>query len=125
MITLTQPRFCLACSKQVRGRSDKKFCDDLCRNHYNNRLKAAGNNTVRNINHALAKNRRILESMIAEGEEMARTSKEALLQQGFRFRYFTHRQTGKNGTRYSFCYDYGYLPLGDDEYLLVREAAEP
>ena len=120
MITLTQPRLCLACSKQVRGRSDKKFCDDLCRNNYNNHIKAAGNNHVRNINHALAKNRRILEQLIADGEEMARAGREQLLQLGFSFTYYTHQFKNKKGSVFSCCYDYGYLPLGDDEYLVIK-----
>jgi hypothetical protein len=41
---------CLACDKPLKGRTDKKFCDDYCRNNYNNQLKAAKNNVVRNIN---------------------------------------------------------------------------
>ena len=124
MTTHSQPRYCLACNKIVRGRSDKKFCDDLCRNNYNNHIKAAGNNKVRNVNNALAKNRRILESLIADGEEMARTTKEILLQHGFRFTYFTHQQTNLKGSTYLFCYDHGYLPLENENYLVIKSADE-
>lgn len=120
MTTATQPKYCLACNKTVRGRSDKKFCDDFCRNNYNNQLKASSHNLVRNINNALAKNRRILESLISEGEEMAKTTKEKLLQNGFRFKYATHHYTNKKGSTYCFCYDYGYLPLENDGYLIVK-----
>ena len=60
---LAQSKNCLACDKPVKGRTDKKFCDDFCRNKYNNQLKAGCNNYVRNINNALGKNRRILESL--------------------------------------------------------------
>ena len=120
MTTATQPKYCVACNKTVRGRSDKKFCDDFCRNNYNNQLKASCHNLVRNINNALAKNRRILESLISEGEEMAKTTKEKLLQNGFRFKYATHHYTNKKGSTYCFCYDYGYLPLENDGYLIVK-----
>ena len=32
-----EPKPCLSCSKPVKGRTDKKFCDDYCRNSYHNR----------------------------------------------------------------------------------------
>ena len=78
---ITQPanlKNCLLCNKPVKGRTDKKFCDDYCRNIYNNQLKAPENNLVRNINHALGKNRRILEGLIVDGDEMAKATKETL-----------------------------------------------
>ena len=120
MTTDTTSRLCLACSKPVKGRTDKKFCDDYCRNNYNNQLKADSNNLVRNVNNALGKNRRILESMINDGEEMAKTNKEKLSEKGFLFKYMTHTYTNKKGNTYFFCYDYGYLPLEHDWYLIVR-----
>lgn len=113
-------KFCLSCSKPVKGRTDKKYCDDYCRNNYNNQLKAASNNLVRNIQHALGKNRRILEAILPPKEEMAKVSKEKLLQEGFQFKYLTHLETNKKGTTYHFCYDHGYLPLENDAYLIVR-----
>ncbi len=115
-----QPRLCLTCGKPVKGRTDKKFCDDYCRNNYNNQLKADNNNLVRNINNALRKNRRILEGTIRAGEEMTKTTRDKLLQMGFQFKYMTHLYTNKKGTTYFFCYDHGYLPLEDDWYLLVK-----
>ncbi len=120
MTTAEDQKFCLACNKAVKGRTDKKFCDDYCRNRFNNQLKSESNNLVRNINNALGKNRRILESIINEGEEMAKTSKEKLIQKGFLFKYITHTYTNKKGTNYFFCYDHGYLPLENDWYLIVR-----
>ena len=73
-------RACLTCETMLRGRIDKKFCDDYCRNSYNNQLKASKNNLVRNINNALGKNRRILESFFKHGEDTAKTTKEKLLE---------------------------------------------
>jgi ribulose kinase len=79
----TEIRNCLSCGKPVRGRVDKKFCDDYCRNAYNNAQKAPAYNFVRNINNQLAKNRRLLEEAIPAGEEMGKTTKEKLLAKGF------------------------------------------
>ncbi len=117
-------KLCLTCEKPVKGRTDKKFCDDYCRNNYNNQLKAGTINLVRNINNALGKNRRILEAMFAEGEEMAKTTQEKLLQKGFQFKYITHLYTNKKGNTYFFCYDLGYLPLENDWFLLVKRKEE-
>jgi hypothetical protein len=115
-------RTCLACEKALRGRSDKKFCDDYCRNNYNNQQKAKNNYSpaIRNINNALLKNRKVLGSVLPEGEETARADREKLLELGFRFKYITHIYITKAGREYYYCYDYGYLPLDNDRFLIVR-----
>lgn len=122
--TDTPQKHCLACGRAIKGRTDKKFCDDACRNNYNNSLKATDVNLVRNINNALGKNRRILEAFMANGEEMTKTTKDRLLEKGFQFKYMTHTYTNKKGNVYVFCYDYGYLPLDHDWYLLVKRKEE-
>lgn len=111
---------CLYCQKNIRGRADKKFCDDGCRNSYNNQLKAPDNNYVRNVNHSLLKNRRILQELLVDNEEMAKTTKQQLQMAGFIFKYHTHQYTNKKGNVYFFCYDYGYLPLENDWFLVVK-----
>lgn len=117
-------RLCLSCEKILRGRTDKKYCDDYCRNNYNNLLKSNTTNLVRNINNTLGKNRRILERLFGIGEEMAKTTRAKLLQKGFQFQYITHTYTNKKGNIYYFCYDIGYLPLENDWYLLVKRNEE-
>ncbi len=119
-------RNCLDCSKPLKGRIDKKFCDDYCRNNFNNRQKSRGNHSsfVRNINSALLRNRRVLESILQNGGETARASGDKLLRLGFYFKYFTHLYTTKNGKTYHYCYDYGYLPLDNDCFLIVRKKEE-
>jgi predicted nucleic acid-binding Zn ribbon protein len=124
MIPPATPKACMACGKPVKGRSDKKFCDDYCRNAFNNQLKGGENNYIRNINNILRKNRRILETCLTKGEEVTRASQDKLLRQGFQFRYITHTYTNKKGSVYFFCYDYGYLPLDNGWYLLVKRMKE-
>ncbi|MBL7738169.1 MAG: DUF2116 family Zn-ribbon domain-containing protein [Chitinophagaceae bacterium] len=120
----TETKSCLACGKPIKGRSDKRFCDDYCRNSYNNQLKSAGNNLVRNINNSLGKNRRILESLLPEGEETAKANKEKLQRLGFSFKYITHNYVTKTGKTYHYCYEYGYLPLESDWFLIVKRKEE-
>jgi predicted nucleic acid-binding Zn ribbon protein len=124
MTANSSPTLCLTCSKPVKGRVDKKFCDDYCRNNYNNQLKSVTTNLVRNINNALGKNRRILEGLLNNGEEMVKTNRDKLLQLGFQFKYFTHQYNNKKGNTYFFCYDMGYLPLDNDWFLVVKRKEE-
>lgn len=126
--TMSETAFktCLACGEKLKGRIDKKFCNDYCRNNYNNRIKAKGNYSahVRNISNALLKNRKILESILPTTEETVRVSKDKLSGLGFHFKYHTHIYTTKTGKTYYYCFDYGYLPLENDWYLIVRKKEE-
>ena len=123
-ISLNEALKCQACGDIIRGRSDKKFCNDYCRSSFNNKLKKGSHKTVRNINNALAKNRRILELLLPDGETSKKVTKEKLLQSGFQFKYLTQVYKTGNGNSYHFCYDYGYLQLPVDEYLIVRRKSE-
>lgn len=124
MLQKKEPTLCLSCEKPVKGRSDKKFCDDYCRAAYNNDLKSASNNLVRNVNNALGKNRRILESLLPEGEATAKASRDKLIEKGFQFKYHTHIYNTKTEKTYFYCYEYGYLPLENKWYLIVKKNEE-
>ena len=117
---------CLACGRPLKGRVDKKFCYDNCRNNFNNQQKAKGSHStyVRNINNTLLKNRKILESILPAGEETAKANREKLQRLEFQFKYLTHTYTTKTGKTYHYCYDYGYLPLESEWYLIVRRKEE-
>ncbi|MEX0810638.1 MAG: hypothetical protein WD048_00390 [Chitinophagales bacterium] len=116
-----QKKDCLHCGKALLGRSDKKFCDNYCRSAYNNQMKAASNNYIRNVNNALRKNRRILEQCISNAGNTEKCSREKLLLEGFNFKYYTHTFTNRKGNIYFYCYDFGYLPLENEQYLIVKE----
>ncbi len=111
-------RVCLECGQVLRGRSDQKFCSDLCRNAYNNRLNSDTSKQVRRINNILRRNRRILRGLNPDGKRKIHKSK--MTQKGFDFDYFTSIYTTKTGNVYYFVYEEGYLPLDDDYYALVR-----
>lgn len=113
-------RTCPECGNQIIGRIDKKFCSDYCRNTFNNKMRQHSNNLIRNINNILRKNRRILEK-IAGSTGKAKTTKEKLYKEGFDFEFYTSIRKTKKGNEYTFCYDYGILPLGNDWYLVVKQ----
>ena len=111
---------CLECGDTIIGRSDKKFCNDGCRNAYNNKHNKDSSNLMRNINNKLRKNHRVLsEQKYTEGK--AKTTRNRLIAEGFDFEYFTSLIIYKNGAEYRFLYDIGYKLLEDDWILLVRK----
>jgi hypothetical protein len=111
---------CLACDKILKGRIDKKYCDDYCKNMYYNRKKESSSEYARNIISILKKNKRILESFLGD-EELTRTTKESLLEKGFQFKFHTHTRLNKRGSLYYFCFEIGYLALHHERFLLVRK----
>lgn len=124
MPKLSEEKTCQQCGKTLKGRSDKKFCDDYCRAAHNNDLKSAANNFVRNVNNALGKNRRILESLLTEAKPTASISKDKLMEKGFAFKYHTHLYTTKDGRTYFFCYEYGYWVQENNWCLVVKRDEE-
>ncbi|MCS4304739.1 MULTISPECIES: hypothetical protein [Chryseobacterium] len=112
---------CLECGEKIIGRSDKKFCNDACRNAYNNKQNKDSTNLMRNINNKLRKNYRILTEVNIDGKtKVARSKLESL---GFDFDYFTNLKIYKNGSEYKFIYDYGYKILEEDFVLIVKNQA--
>ncbi len=124
MAVVYETKNCIVCGDRIRGRSDKKFCNDYCKNSFNNQQKANGKNgkLVRNINSSLIRNRKILATLVVK--ETAKATKEKLVSMGFQFKYYTHSFTNRAGKIYLYCYDFGYLDIGNDWYLLVKRKEE-
>ena len=51
----------------------------------------------------------------------SKSHRSKLGEKGFDFNYFTSTYTTKAGAVYYFCYEYGYLPLPNDFYALVKK----
>lgn len=109
---------CLECNESFRGRSDKKFCGDQCRNVYNNRCTQESNSFMRGVNHILRKNRRILEELVPQ--EPIRIAKRKLYEKGFNFEFNTSTLTTRDGKVFYYCYEYGYLHLENEVLELVK-----
>lgn len=113
-------RQCLDCGANLRGRSDKKFCDDQCRSNFNNRAKSGNYQIMRPVNTILRKNYSILSRLCPGGK--TKIKKEELLRYGFDFSYHTHLHQTQSGHVYYFCYDHGYLKLNNETFLIVRKS---
>ena len=108
--------YCLECSEPLRGRFDKKFCGDSCRNVYNNRVNGNVNNYVRNVNNVLRKNRRILDSLFKMGDKQIH--KGILIEMDFNFQYFTHKKINRESTTYCI-YDYEYTTKDKSKFVMI------
>ena len=115
-------RRCAECGETVTGRIDKRFCSDQCRNSFNNKNNSDSSNLMRNINHALRKNRRILAELNPEGKITLHRDK--LLAKGYNFNYHTHIYTTRKGDPYYFVYDMGFLELPNNFFMLVKRNPE-
>lgn len=110
---------CLNCRELIKGRSDKKFCGDQCRSNYNyNHTGIDHLNFVRNVNRALRKNRNILKVLNKKGR--TKVLRKSLSERGFNFSYYTNILETSQRNKYYFCYEMGYVSLGEEEVLLIR-----
>lgn len=109
---------CLECGTPVKGRIDKKFCNDYCRNAYNNKVNKDSKNLIRNINNRLRKNYKILSELNTTGK--TKVTRTKLYDKGFDFNFFTSVYTTKTGNTYFYIYDQGYLPLENETFLLIK-----
>ena len=112
---------CRSCGKPLRGRTDKKFCNDYCRHLHHNKYRGADEKEMKQINRTLKRNRQIIKETINPANEPQKIRREEMLDKGFSFRYFTHEKKCRSGSIYRFCYEYGYLTLSGETLLLVKE----
>ena len=113
-------KLCLECSKVLKGRADKKFCDEGCRNQYNNNLNSDTSAEMRSIQNILRKNRRILVEVLGENEKL-KTSLKKLTDKGFLLDYMTYLYNTKSGSQYRYSFEYGIMLLEENMVLIVKK----
>lgn len=114
----TVNKCCEHCGKSIVGRTDKKFCNDYCRNTYNNKIQGGYIQQTRPIVAILIKNRRILQDVFQKikGEV---TDKKLLVMMGFDPRYCTeHKQY--NNRDYYFCFDIGFTVQDNGQLAILQ-----
>lgn len=113
-------RVCLECGEKLVGRTDKRFCSDACRNLYHYHANNAPINYVRNVVNALKRNRRILSELNTGPEGKTKVHRDRLIEKGYTFTYHTNTHRTKAGNTYVFCFEQGFLELGENWFMLVR-----
>ena len=110
---------CLVCPRIIRGRSDKKFCSDHCRNIYNNRNRPSESPVVKKIKSYLLSNRIILAEVLAERRTCI-VSRADLASRGFHFEFITQAYTSKKGSVVYYCYEYGYKTVSETSVQISK-----
>lgn len=111
------PRRCLYCNEILKGRSDKRFCNDNCRSNYHNQNQNTQEHYIKTVNKQLRTNRSALKKACPWGKATVR--KKFLKQMGLDFKHITHTWKSQYGNLYFFCYDYGYTQVNDPEKVLI------
>ena len=115
---LEENRTCVFCGRELTGRLDKKFCDDICRNNYAYRRNKHNDEIIKKTNKTLLHNRNILKSISECRRKIVK--KQLLVDNDFDFDvitgvYKTHRQY-----EYKMLYDYAYRCINDEEVLILK-----
>jgi len=109
--------------KRTSGRKGKRFCNDGCRNAYNNAKKRKKTGQVQMINEILEKNHSILQELIGK-KSYIYVPERTLRDRGFNFRYFTHPYESGQNTVYSVCYEFAYRKEENGTYKIIKEEKE-
>ena len=114
---------CENCGKPLFGRTDKRFCNDTCRNTFNReknlkQLRDAHEN-LPEIFRAIKKNYQILQDI---GLARIRSknyyvSKAELIKEGFNFRFCTSACLDRDNMIWKFCFEYGWTEWGEQVML--------
>ncbi|MBK9399340.1 MAG: hypothetical protein IPN36_00360 [Bacteroidetes bacterium] len=107
---------CIDCGDAIIGRSDKKFCSDMCRNTHHNKYNGYRNALMRHVNNKLRKNRKILFDL--EKSNKIHLTREELSIIGFDWQYFTEERKSQAGIS-RYCYDYGIYCEQDDRIDVI------
>jgi len=105
---------CENCGKALFGRTDKRFCNDSCRNEFNRKKRAAQHieeyENLPEILKIIKKNHEILKLYKLENTDpgtIISVDRAELLGKGYHFKFFTSLQHDKHGKLWKFCFDYG------------------
>jgi predicted nucleic acid-binding Zn ribbon protein len=112
---------CKICSKEIVGRSDKKFCSVRCKNYYHTNLRRVTNKAVVEINNILHRNRSILLEILGKNAVQKKIERIILDKKKFNFKYHTHLHTNIQGKTYFYVYDFAWMEFSDDEILIIRK----
>tara|TARA_B100000809_G_scaffold266664_1_gene330585 strand:- start:14690 stop:15067 length:378 start_codon:yes stop_codon:yes gene_type:complete len=112
---------CKICNKDVKGRSDKKFCSLRCKNYYHLNLRKVTAIAVKDIDIILHRNRAILLEVVGKNLMQKKIERIVLERKKFNFKYNTHSYINSKNKTLFWVYDFGWMSFSDDEILIVRK----
>ena len=102
---------CLSCGSILRGRADKKFCSDACKNDFHNHHPGQHYSYERRLIASALKNHRILNQIIASG--IGELEEKDLESHGFNFEGLTGLRLLSKTDFQLFCFDFALLRKGN------------
>lgn len=112
---------CKHCNKELKGRTDKKYCNLHCKSAYQYQLTKEQPERFYNIvDNQLKLNRKILKEFNRGGKVTVRA--ELINEMGFDANFFTHYWKNKKGEVYLFVYEFGFMKIKEqtnEKYVLV------
>lgn len=109
---------CLECGNPVHGRSDKKFCDDLCRGRYHASKTRTSRRVKMKITATLNRNYEILASLVAKGVRTANVHELDIM--GFNRSCVTGHYRSRNGHEQYSCFDIIYYQSSSKIFNIHR-----
>jgi hypothetical protein len=115
-------RQCLFCNKELKGCSDKKYCDSQCKSAYHyQKAQEQPERFFNKVDNQLKLNRKILKEYNKGGKVTVRAT--ILKKEGFNPNFFTHYWKNQKGDIYLFVYEFGFLRKTEhntDKFILVK-----
>ncbi|MCB0734533.1 MAG: hypothetical protein KDC76_08130 [Bacteroidetes bacterium] len=110
---------CVTCGNELKGRADKRFCDNTCKNQFHNHhpKPSIGRAAFNRINQKLQRNYSILSSIMSTSQRFI--AQGDLSRLGFDFSYHTQSEETSDGPPCYFCYDVGYIPVESGYFALI------
>lgn len=96
---------CGHCGASIRGRIDKKFCDDACRSAYHNQINGEMTKLMRNTHRMLRRNWKILTKHYNRGECVL--DFDRVYEEGFNANLVTGYILEESRVKYK-CYEYTF-----------------
>lgn len=124
----TEDKHCEHCGRPFHtGRSDRRFCNDTCRNAFNRDKaraeKQAANAAIPEIFKIITRNYAILQSFGALQEGEHYLIKQSLSKTGINLKFFTSTQQEGDSTWY-FCFERGWHILSEDQFELKDDKSQ-
>ncbi|MCB9227973.1 MAG: hypothetical protein R2836_07995 [Chitinophagales bacterium] len=112
---------CKICKKEIKGRSDKLFCSNACKNYYHTNLRKVTKGVAFEIDKILHRNRSILLEIIGKHKTQIKTQRMVLDKKKFSYKYHTHINVNSQGKTFYWLYDLAWMAFSNDEILIVKK----
>jgi len=110
---------CLECEKEIKGRQDKKYCNQYCKSAYQYKNNKANEDSFyMDVLKQLRLNRKLLKLYNKSGKSIVR--KDELIKEGFDPNRFTHYWKNNKGDVYLFCFEFGFLEKKEGGQAEIR-----